>query len=273
MPLDLDAEFAALRQHFLAGEFDLLGDRMHSDRLTRLARRWRGSHLPRRGSRPLRRATITALRRGLASAFGSTVASRFARTSFRTVSIATATAPPPAPPATSTLAVVALLALLARFAAIRRSVRTLVAIRLGRVIVARIGQGVGDAALVFIKIGKVVEPTRKDDRRCIRSGRLAPPPTAPASSATLAAPVVALRLLRTVFDLFDLSGQTCERGGDELARAIKFDIRATLVVRVQVDAVNRDRLADTHIDLLREQVLQLNQRPSLRRKKDCSDLR
>lgn len=45
--LDLDAEFGALGENFLAGEFDLLGERMHANRIARFARRrwcarWRG---------------------------------------------------------------------------------------------------------------------------------------------------------------------------------------------------------------------------------------
>ena len=266
MSLDLDAEFGALREDFLARELDFLGKRVHADRLARLARRRRGSDGPGRTSQ--RRLPLSA---GIANLL---------------CPIAAASAPTaPTTPVASAFAILAAAALrgLAALGLV------LVLARIVGIVVARIGERVRDARLVLVDLGQIVEASREDDGGRVGRGRLATATTAPAASAALTTPITtrlttrltttittrfaALALLRALFLVVDLVGQAGERGNLRLVRPIKIDIGVALVVGVDVDAVDGDRLADADADLLAEELLELDHRASLRGEENCGDLR
>ena len=149
MSLDLDREFCALGEHFLAGELDLLRNRVDANRIARLARwRWRGSHaLGRCGAG--RSVGILLLLRLL----------------IVELAIATATAAStPAPTATSASAAFAFVALLCAIC-IRRRIAGC-----GALAPSRFGyslgsffrgflcvERIGDAEFVFVDVGQILE--------------------------------------------------------------------------------------------------------------------
>jgi hypothetical protein len=147
MSLDLDREFGALGEHFLAGELDLLRNRVDANRIARLAR-WRGSHaLGRCGAG--RSVGILLLLLLL----------------IVEIAIATATAAStPAPTATSASAAFAFVALLSAIG-IRRRIASCGALAPSRfsyllssffcgfLCVERIG----DAEFVFVDVGQILE--------------------------------------------------------------------------------------------------------------------
>ena len=266
--LDLDAEFGALREDFLARELDFLGQCVDTDRFARLARRRRGSDGPRRRSA-----------RGLSLSVGIA-------TLLRAIAIAAASAPTaPTTPIASAFAILAAPALRG-LAALGLG---LVLARILRVVVARIGERVGDARLVLVDLGKIVEAAREDDRGRVGRGRLATATTASAASAALATPFAAplatpvatpvatpiatLDLLRALVLVLDLVRQARKRGSLRLVRPIKLDIGVALVVGVDVDAVDGDRLADSDADPLAEEILELDHRAALRGEEHRCDLR
>ncbi len=149
MSLDLDREFGALGEHFLAGELDLLCNRVDANRIARLARRrWRGSHaLGRCGAG--RSVGILLLLRLL----------------IVEIAIATATAAStPAPTATSASAAFAFVALLCANG-IRRRIASCGALAPSRFsyLLSSFFRGflcverIGDAEFVFVDVGQILE--------------------------------------------------------------------------------------------------------------------
>lgn len=149
MSLDLDREFGALGEHFLAGELDLLCNRVDANRIARLARRrWRGSHaLGRCGAG--RSVGILLLLRLL----------------IVELAIATATAAStPAPTATSASAAFAFVALLCANG-IRRRIASCGALAPSRFsyLLSSFFRGflcverIGDAEFVFVDVGQILE--------------------------------------------------------------------------------------------------------------------
>ena len=140
MTLHLDAELGALREHFLARELHLLGDGVHADRIARLARGWRrqGSGLRCRGGRGA----------------GTPVGVRLV--AFRAVASTT-------PPTTTAPAATAALAILVRTRGAAGASAALIALGgLVRVVVLHRIERVGEAALVLVDVGEVVEAARED---------------------------------------------------------------------------------------------------------------
>ena len=294
MALDLDAELRALRQHFLARQLHLLCDRMHADRGTRLSRRRRGRH--RLGSswlrgdrlgRRLRNRGISVLAIGLTLGVALTITLAITLASATATTAATTTAP--------TAATIAFLAAFACFGTglvVRRVVSVLgrcvfrrrpsrracavltcavlAILRLLRV------QRIGDARLVLVDVGQILESSREDHRRRIGRGRLPATATTTAPAARLSVtacvrPTVGARLGLLI--LADLRRQACQRRHRQALRPLEVDIGATLVVCVEIHAVDRDRLADAHLDLLGEEILELDERAALLREEHGRDLR
>ena len=240
MALDLDLELGALGKHFLAGELDLLRDRVHADRVTRLAR-WR------RGRRGGLRDSSARLR-------------------LRAIAAAAAT---PAPPLAAPSACFAVLG--------RLRIGVVAALGLLRVLAGTLlvaGDRLRDRLLLLVDLWKIVESAREDDRGRVRGDGL--PPAAPAlAPAALSARRLARRLLALALrvPLLDVGGEALERWKHRPARAVGLDRVATLVVAVDLDAVGCDRVADAHLDPLREEILELAHRASARREERPRDLR
>ena len=191
MPLHFDAEFRALREHFLACEFNLLRKRMHANWFRRLTRRrWRRDWFHsarsacvvvirvrppivriRRRLRRMRSAIIRALRLSGAILLAPT-------TTAATTTASTAT--------TATLRPRRLTAAFTRLILIFRITTLLVFALHAR-------KRLRHALFVFIDVWKIIESARENDRGGISSSRLATTTTtATASTLTVTGSIAAV---------------------------------------------------------------------------------
>ena len=71
--------------------------------------------------------------------------------------------------------------------------------------------------------------------------------------------------------LFNVSRKARERRRGNAQRSIEIDIGVAIVIRIEIDAINRNRFANTHFDLLAEEFFKFTHRAALARQKHGRD--